>query len=511
MNKQLAAKVFCHPICHLINGERLHYVLVQVRHRLFDAGRKIGDVLTKETDKHLGFASSSCAYYIFGQSDIIIRVWATESHLNKLVAEIRTIPEVEKLEVILIQRMLAWYQNEIEQRADWDAGLNERTIVSIASHRVPESLKYKVRANKSHPTRFFIFIEESFAKRSDIYKRLRDEIQRKQGGLLGKMQRVSIYKFTTAECIGVLVKGELATPHTVTARLIDFAEAMKQYSVKTTTFICSPKPIKSDENALNPHLKDSALSGRGKEIFYNLIRTHDCNETKIVGYGGEGAWKMAERFQQIGSGLLEESFCHHSTWWSMVDDLSLLHKWIAFGDAEKVMAKLRQRFVVLERDLNDILASCYAILDGEKWKNVCQSTVSRFKFSNEQATDVCKHIRKQVAVESHLTLGAVPKCIRSLLSRVHKVQDADALLLREFADRLEKGAIDRNRLMHGRIKADEFLKPDADNKHWAWEDYIENFLKIVFIFPRVLDPLKTLAEEFMAQEKVNEVEPPENT
>ena len=89
MNKQLAAKVFCHPICHLINGERLHYVLVQVRHRLFDAGRKIGDVLTKETDKHLGFASSSCAYYIFGQSDIIIRVWATESHLNKLVAEIK--------------------------------------------------------------------------------------------------------------------------------------------------------------------------------------------------------------------------------------------------------------------------------------------------------------------------------------------------------------------------------------------------------------------------------------
>jgi hypothetical protein len=78
--------IHSHPICHLINGERLSYLLIKIRTNLFKAGDQIKKVLES---REIGVDASSCAYYVFGGSDVIIRIWSTEADLDKLTSSIR--------------------------------------------------------------------------------------------------------------------------------------------------------------------------------------------------------------------------------------------------------------------------------------------------------------------------------------------------------------------------------------------------------------------------------------
>ena len=493
MAKKRQKHLFHHPICHFITGERLHYVLLKVKTKLFSAGEKIEKVIT---DQKLKISRSSCAYFIFGDSDVLIRIWATETHLDKFKNEIRSqVPEVEDVRVILTDRISTWYQREIENRQGWFESLNEKAVLSIADHTVPDFLHTEVEL-KPNPdgVKFFIFIEEPFAKRNYIFRKLHDDLISKQVELLKGMKLVSIYSYTSADALGVLIKGEVAAAKKLTSTLLDFAEQMKEFAVKTTTFICA-KTIKSDENSLNPQLQPT---GRAKEVFYNLVRSHDCFQACIKEYGGEHAENGANRFVEIGAELYQQIFLfRNDNWWRFISDLRLLYKWVAFGDAAKILQKLGWEYVKLDRQLNDILNEAFQRSQEEKLRQKQTGLMRTHKMDERALEKIIAALSSDLRIEKHCTLGAVPSCIESLVKIIELDKEQREILL-EFSKCLKASATDRDALMHGQIEAGQLLKADVNNKGcWVWERFIQNYLKTILLFPRVLPILENLAETFL--------------
>src|SRR5256885_1544060 len=74
---------------------------------------------------------------------------------------------------------------------------------------------------------------------------------------------------------------------------------MKQYPVKTTTFICASN-IKLDKNALNARHRQAAFSdARKHEVVYNLLCSHDFNYDKIREIGGDLAETRARQLVEL--------------------------------------------------------------------------------------------------------------------------------------------------------------------------------------------------------------------
>jgi hypothetical protein len=493
MAKKRKKTSFHHPICHFITGERLHYVLLKVKTKLFTAGEKIEKVIS---DSKLGISGSSCAYFIFGDSDVLVRIWATESHLEQFKEEVRKhVPEVEDLRVILIERISTWYQRRIENQQGWHESLDEKAVQAIADHNVPQTLRtdMELKSNRNG-VKFFIFIEEPFAKRNYIFRKLQDDLISGQPEFLQGMDRISLYSYIATDGLGVLIKGEVGEAKQLTSTLLAFAERMKEYAIKTTTFVCA-KTIKLDESALNSRLRQT---GREKEIFYNLVRSHDCYHACIKDYGGEDAENRASRFEEIGAELNPQiSLFRGEHWWVFISDLRLLYKWVAFGDTGKLLQKLGREYVKLDRRLNEVLDAAFQRYQEEKLRQK-QIGLARTHRMNEQAIEkIIAALSSDLRMEKHCTLGAVPGCIEAFVKIVETKKDQREVLL-EFSKTLRAAATDRDELMHGRIESEELLKAEENNKRrWVWERFVQNYLKTFLLLPKVLPMLEDLTEAFL--------------
>jgi hypothetical protein len=297
-----------------------------------------------------------------------------------------------------------------------------------------------------------------------------------------------------ADGLGVLLKGEVREAKQFTSTLLAFAEQMKEFAVKTTTFVCAGT-IKLDESALNPRLR---ITGREKEVFYNLVRSHDCYHACIKDYGGEDAENRASRFEEIGADLYQQIFLFRSdNWWVFVSDLRQLYKWVAFGDPGKLLQKLGRDYVRLDRRLNEVLDAAFQRHQEEKLRQK-QIGLAHTHGTDEQTIEkIMAALSSDLRVEKHCTLGAVPACIESFIKIVEtNKEDREALL--DFSKTLKAAATDRDELMHGRIESEELLKADESNKQcWIWERFVRNYLKTFLLLPKVLPMLEDLAEKFL--------------
>jgi hypothetical protein len=490
------AVVHHHPICHFINGERLHYLLLKVRTKLFDAGDSINEVLSDTT---IGVDESSCAYYVFGSSDVIIRLWSTEKDLIGLCNVIQErVREVESIQVVLVDRMLTWYQQIIESQAGWHYGFDRDTVSKIADHQIPQLLTVATEPTNGKTTRFFIFIEETFAQRTHVFHKLHNDLLSGERDFLQNgMERISIYSYTTTDAPCVLIKGEVPNWADATNQLLLFAERMRRYPVKTTTFICAEN-IKLDKNALNARHRLAAFSdARKHEIIYNLLRSHECDYAKIRAIGGDLAEKRAQQFVAIASKRCAQFFGQQDEWWNWLGTMRLLFKWISFGDAGKAMRALGQEYIRMERDLVDFLKGPYRLIQEEKKRNAFWDLAKRHRIDPKVIDDVAAQVVRILRVESHLTLGSVPECLRALL-KGREVSKEIRTVIEEFSKALDRGAENRNLLLHGREEERHFLQKGENA--WIWEDYLENYLDVILRFFQIVDVSREFAETFVSEE-----------
>lgn len=105
-----------HPICHLIHGERLYYVILETKNTVSRSIDLVTEVLEKESQK---LRNSYSAYLVFGTCDLLIRVWAKENKFRLLLETLKNNQTVVKTKVYMINSINTYYQREIEENAEW--------------------------------------------------------------------------------------------------------------------------------------------------------------------------------------------------------------------------------------------------------------------------------------------------------------------------------------------------------------------------------------------------------
>ena len=108
------------------------------------------------------------------------------------------------------------------------------------------------------------------------------------------------------------------------------------------------------------------------------------------------------------------------------------------------------------------------------------------------------------ASAAHLTLGSIPECLRALL-KGRDVSKESRGVVDAFTKALDRGAENRNLLLHGREEEKHFL--EKTRNAWVWEDYLENYLDVVLNFSQILVVTPDLAEAFVAAKTASTAEP----
>ena len=111
-------QILMHPLCHLFNGERIYYFLLSIERDIESISNEILHLLDES-----GIEKSSCGHVIFGVSDIILRVWASEDKISELREAFKRRSFIKKYREFLVDRLSTWYQRELEQNSNWQEKL----------------------------------------------------------------------------------------------------------------------------------------------------------------------------------------------------------------------------------------------------------------------------------------------------------------------------------------------------------------------------------------------------
>ncbi len=260
-----------HPICHYLRGERLYYLLITVETSAEEASENVEAALNK-----VGLHNRACAYWLFGDTDIIVRVWSSESAIMDLEKEIAAaFHRVEKpIRRLLVSSMETWYQRKIETKLGWHGSLQPESSLRMIENDPPAALRYDCEPSDVRKVmRFFIFIREPSAKNKKLFKDLSNEVKSNQEPLFAAKSRISLYSVYSRDFNGVIFKGETTDFSATAQHLVKFASEQKRLGRETTTYICS-RSLRRESNALA--IGDDSETGE-IAITQNLLISEDCN------------------------------------------------------------------------------------------------------------------------------------------------------------------------------------------------------------------------------------------
>ena len=197
-----------HPICQLVNGERLYYALVAMRASVLEATE-----LIERCMQDAGIENSYCAYATFGTSDLLIRVWALETKFAKfrvlLAGDRRVIGDTK---VYVIDSMSTWYQREMEKRAAWPPVISDSEYDRMMQHKIRDVYTSPVPVDAKNTKKYFMFVEKPYTTRSTLFDEIKtfiekDENSKKKKYFVG-IHRMSVYSYQAKAYQGILIKGQ---------------------------------------------------------------------------------------------------------------------------------------------------------------------------------------------------------------------------------------------------------------------------------------------------------------
>ena len=413
-----------HPICYYLRGLRLYYLLITVE----TSADKAASFVTQALES-VGLSESACAYWLFGDTDIIIRVWAEEALIIDLEEEIDK--ELNRLEYtlqrLLVSSMETWYQREIESRTGWHSNLAPDSCLNFLKGEPSEELRYTCGPHDMRKVmRFFIFIREPSTKNKGLFKKLSDEAKSRVDPLFAAESRISLYSIYSKNFCGVMLKGETANFSKMAHYLVRFASEQKEQGRETTTYICS-RNLKPEANAMvqrKGHSKRATLE--------NLLLSEECNAATL-GIGSETVKKERRRaldlFMSGIVGHLAYVFHYHAEWWPYIKDLRYLYKWIIFQDNEQLMAFLTRHYALCENELRELLKQTW--VERQRAKRIARdrdadNTLRSFLLTKLIKEDVLGHdgpVRKSILdtlVPSERTLSAkqVSDAMREAVAKI---------------------------------------------------------------------------------------------
>ncbi|HEY3898066.1 MAG TPA: hypothetical protein VGM54_05600 [Chthoniobacter sp.] len=531
-----------HPICHYLRGERLYYLLITVETSAEFASANVEKALS---DVRLN--DRACAYWLFGDTDIIIRVWSSESAIIDLEEHIRkAFNNMERpVRRLLVSSMETWYQRQIESKPGWSNDLRPENSLRIIEQNPPAGLRYDCGPSDSRIVlRYFILIREPSAKNKKLFKELSTAAKRESSPMFRPESRISLYSIYSRDFNGVILKGETTDFSATAQHLVEFASAQKKDGRETTTYICS-RNLRKESNALG--LSDDSETGQ-VGITRNLLLSEECNAATLqLGTNQLRTTRtgVSDLFVHIIRRELHYVFFYHEGWWPYIKDLRYLYKWVIFADNEQLMAFLTRHYALCENELCSILKDDWKRqcdskkIEREKAANtrlknfLLRSVVERWVFDprgsmrmtflrnlasddrspiearisngiKEEVTklsesfppDIISGIRgclqhgtENNSDETNMTMGSIALFLETTV-RVELTNDAQKILITEFASRLRECGNERNRVVHGAI-GNFFEKVYIEKqREFAWQRPVSAFIKMRLLYPHVIPILK---------------------
>lgn len=478
-----------------MHGERLYYIVLSFK---FDAFNSAVFLINKLEE--LSLIDSSCAHLIFGDMDVIIRLWADDKKINELKLIINDFKMVSSYKFILIENHFTWYKEKINRKIlkyEFDEKLLDRILKGDIDHNFYILLKNDQKSICNY--KYWIFVEEPYSSNSNFYSKIKDILNRnKKHKLLEGTYNISIYSYITNTRRGFLIK--CSTDNFVMScdkisKLIADNSADNEF--KLTTYIAR-KEIKEDSDQINfGKATQIPIESRKMEILYNLLKSHDCYRGMFLDDSEEA--NLINSFCVNLVPLFYDIFRFHSTWCEKIRHARNSLKWVVEKKNSTLVSVLLREYVVLETKLRKILDVIYQqesssikglIGFGKKLNN-------KYKLDEIVINEIISMIENKF-VPSKLTLGDIPHILSLLVSKCPGDQK-NCLIINEFSNIVSQIASDRNSLAHGE---EAFLfQHDRNNKKWLWEQYAFNFMKYHFYNPKWAPILREKSDLFIAEQR----------
>lgn len=410
-------KKFIHPLCHIINGERLYYVLLNLKGSVETSRSRLINSLTR-----YDLFNSACIYHLFGQSDILIRVWSPPEVFKKFEDDLDKSEYTTDKIVFLVGEIDTWYQREIERNEHFWDDLHDTTINNIITNsaNLPHHLRCKQQVNKNS-IHFYIFLDGAVTLAEDTFTKIKSKLNTKSIRAHIKetaIERISLYSYSTEERRGVLLKAEVKTYTKSSEGLAKLARLLKPIAGKTHTFVCQGTginqkdelfPVESlhglesshgrerlgwkdhgkaakswphtftsclletqefDEKYFQDQKRDDTSHANAdqfdevKELikqFHAIVSPHAVDIAKAYKLRPVRAKGPAEKSLEQSKDDVEERYVFDEDWWKLIFDLRKLYKWTAMKNNSRLRAFYMSKFVVFEKILRD---SIIPILEG---------------------------------------------------------------------------------------------------------------------------------------------------
>lgn len=534
-----------HPYCHLLNGERLHYILIKTRVVSAQIRNTIAGVIKAKIGE--GFSRTVCFHQVFGETDLILRIWASKSNIQKLLHGLREKEEVEKVQTLLIRTMRTWYQTEIEIQPEWNNENIGAQFENIANHKGMDSFAHvdtedlgelevtdtqsssdcpavKSKLNKGkEDIRFFIRCEQPYETRVSAFHLCRETLDKwlknNPYGEKKLLQKLSLYGYSTRNSQGVLVKGDFrATKYSESSRaLTNFVNKLIEAGLTTTTFIVSETIHDRREDIIEKRGRQG--SGSWQHIVSNLMTSLESHPEYYLSaqeLAMEGPAILSEtkedqikRGEQLDSYIEREKLLsslqvYHADWWETLEETRLLYRWVIAGPPknEQLIAVMMKGYADMEAELGRMLTNCvtsFSFFEVKKKKLFHELSNGPLKgMPPDTISAVVNHVHQERVGD---TLTLEPICIelgklkshpsfKTMSSSMQKVWGT-------FLLALSHGSKDRNDLVHGNesnmfVDVKQTHDVSDDNVVMGWTRYVVNFMHIRILYPMVRSILSDL-------------------
>lgn len=515
-----------HPICHLCKGERLFYISLNIQKKVNDSKREILNKIEKSK-----LQDSSCAYFVFGESDVIIRTWASERALEKLVSELQEIDSYKSHSVYLIDKTSTWYEREIESRGKNEFLTTEEDAEDLLHHNSPrEQLTHKPADNhEMNRTRFIMFIELPYVQTNNLFEKLVTKIHDPENVVYKSVNKLSIYSYYTPKNRGVILKGETPEGNNKafsesSQDIIDISEDIKDYSARTVTYICSKK-LKDESDGFSGSLIERSNDSKKKDSIYNLLISHDCRSDSIrrSGKDGEGIY-IKDAFLEMCTKSYGLLFSYNKYWYTNIKKVRDTFKWTIKKKDEPLVSSIIKEYISIEARLRTLLSKSFLNLVTEKdqakrlsdSKKVAGKLKNQFTFNEEKYQIQAKTQKEQKSLildyrtiemilenqnkidgrtpdelERAITFGTIPHLLGILVSKYKIAKETkEHLIISKLISLLNECSKNRNDLMHGNI----FTICKVEDGEYLWKQFLPHYIEIVFLFPVYHEALKDLID-----------------
>lgn len=406
------AKKLYHPYCHLMNGERLYYLLIKTR-TLAPKNRNFILSIVKPAGGAQGhrvaispeILNAVCLHQVFGETDMILRIWASAEEMIDISERMRSHEDIRSVTILLIKEMMTYYQRSMEVSPEWNWELPAEKINLITGHEFPSPLTIETGEQpavtcenseesigadnltdagasssparlQSNYTRFYVQCERPYRTRSKLFYDIAElvaDFRKRPGNDALMLLDISIYSYSNNRAEGVLIKGNMNSDSLAKASnvLIRFVNICIELGCKTTTNICAElihdgfdavlKRAK-EGRAIDKQtvLRELVLSFEAHPEYFLPPNDPDISDQQVDAQSRNEAHKRGKQFITDAAEDLWDVLLHYSEeWWLVIEQVRLMYKWVIAGPEknEQMIAVMMRDYARIESDLSDCIVS----------------------------------------------------------------------------------------------------------------------------------------------------------